>query len=57
MRVNAANDITAAAFPRGNNRVQIRIGVHRFTATTDEALELLEAVDSINREREQPGHG
>lgn len=40
MRVNAANGIEASAHPwRNPPRVQIRIGVHRFTATPEEAIE------------------
>lgn len=52
MRANAANDIAANAWPRGN-RVQIRIGVHRFTATADEAIafacQLVEAADTLHQ--------
>lgn len=52
MRANAANDITASAWRRGD-RVQIRIGVHRFTATTDEAIalacQLAEAADTSDQ--------
>lgn len=47
MRVNAANDIEATTRAEGNGRIRIRIGVHRFTATPDEATvfaqQLLEA--------------
>lgn len=53
MRANAALDITAHAWPGGNGRVQIRVGVHRFTAMPNEAAEfarqLIAAVDHLTR--------
>lgn len=51
MKANAQRDINAGAWPGANGRVQIRVGVHRFTATTDEAADLasqlVSAVDAI----------
>lgn len=51
MRANAALDISARAWPGGNGRVQIQVGVHRFTATPDEAIDfarqLVEVVDAL----------
>lgn len=39
MRANGARDIEASAWTGGNQLVQIRIGVHRYTATRSEAIE------------------
>ncbi|MCA2249024.1 hypothetical protein JF729_14660 [Mycobacterium intracellulare] len=51
MRANAADGIEASASPGGNGRVQIRLGVHRFTATPHEAADfarqLLDAVEAL----------
>lgn len=41
MRINAANDIDAAAWvDPGSPRVRMRLGWQHYTATADEALEL-----------------
>lgn len=52
MRVNAANYIEATAHAGGNGRIQLRVGVHRFTATPEEAVEfacqIVAAVDELN---------
>jgi hypothetical protein len=39
LRHNAANDLIAGAWPKAD-RVQIRIGAFRFTATPSEAITL-----------------
>lgn len=56
MRVNAARDVEASAWPRFNpSRVQIRIGVIRVTATPDEAIafakSLVEAAEESRSEK------
>jgi hypothetical protein len=57
MKLNAARDIRAEAWPGNGTRVQIRIGVFRFTAMPDEAVELarqlVDAADAIEREGER----
>ena len=51
MKLNSARDIRARAWPGNGTRVQIQIGVFRFTALPDEAIdlarELVDAADAI----------
>lgn len=53
MRINAANYVAATALPIADTRVKIRIGVHRITATADEAeafgRELLDAAEQARK--------
>jgi hypothetical protein len=44
VRRNAANGIEARVWPGNSDRIQIQMGVERFTATTDEAIELARAL-------------
>ena len=39
MRINAFNGVEPRAWASANKRVQIQVGVHRITATPDEAAE------------------
>jgi len=51
VKQNGARDIQARAWPGNSGRIQIQIGVFRFTALADEAVEfarqLVTAVDDL----------
>ncbi|KZS75729.1 hypothetical protein A4G26_04870 [Mycobacterium kansasii] len=51
MKQNGVRDIRARAWPGNSGRIQIQIGVFRFTALADEAVEfarqLVAAVDEL----------
>lgn len=55
MRRNAANGIEARVWPGNSDRIQIQIGVERFTASAEEAIAfaraLVSAVDALREGR------